>query len=763
MKKLIILLLSIYACIINCEAQGTASYSIRVNDNQLQPMSNIPVTLIETTSKERISKSTDSQGKVTFELNSGREWAMNILQMKNCGYIEIPENGKSTGSRSITYDYKHYERKHRPLVDRNSLNIHTEDQTTLKSPKYSQAEAVVHLRILKEDKSSLSNFPVNLTCYKLEKTFLGKTDKTGVAYFKVPTMNEFEVDIDGVESFNYVDVEKTGQYTLEITYQPTNLKETEVNDTITQFIPKESKGTSSRVSLKMLVSQPGKNKLANEDVYLQMLKSNKVYRAKTNPQGEAYFLLPVKRKYMVHFRYQKDIDVLNYMDVQGISNAEIKFTYTPDPKLQFPERYFPTPQDLMVKEFFEFITKQFPEPANDDAMGLTLAWGNDSVNIQSKEAVLQVGFKAKATKGNADGPPINISLVVDKSGSMEGHDRIDALKIALLQYVSKLRKTDIVSLVVFDDQATVVVPAQPVGDGSYLKDMIEDIEAGGGTDIYKGMVDGYEQILKNFKPKGTNRLVLLTDGYGVTPVEEIVSKSKEYNSKGIELSAVGIGEGYNQAMLTLLATTGGGLLHFAGQAKDINAVFEKELSSVLNPCAKDVKVEITYNGQIIFKQLYGFPFEQKGHKVELKLNNIYSGLNTLALVKFDLNKPDVSIEKTPVIVRMQYFDLKKNKDVLLEEKAYLKWSTATGQFELIVEAQHKKLYAIAILNQSLKVMTEAFAAKDSQRARSAIQNSIDQIKKLYPQSKDEDVQKLVAEAERYAKTLTYIMANKVEK
>ena len=759
MKKILLLLFCVYSSISIAQTQGECIHTISLLDNKLRPLTNTPVTLIETTSKDRVAKYTDSQGKVTFELNTGKEWAVNILKMKNCKFIEVPERGKKTGSSTVTYDYEHYERIHRAPVDRSNLSLEKIDQTKLLKPKYKEAEASVRLHLLKEDKTALTNYPVNLTGYKIGKTFLGKTDANGFVYFLVPEKNDYEVDIDGIESFNYADVAEGGEYNLEFTYQPTNIKEKEVNDTITQIIPKESKGTSARIYLKMKVVQAGK--IGNEDVYLQMLKANKVYKAKTNSEGVAYFLLPINRKYMVNFRFQKEVDVLNYTDIQGISNAEVSFTYRPDPKLQFPERYIPTPQDLMAKDFLEFITKQFPEPTNDEAMGLTLSWGNENVNALSKEAILQVGFKAKADKGEMYGPPVNISLVVDKSGSMEGDDRIEALKTALLKYVSKLRKTDIVSLVVFDDNSTVVVPAQVMGDGAYMKDMIEDIKAGGGTDIYKGLVDGYEQVLKNFLPKGTNRVILLTDGYGITPTEVIVAKSKEYNAKGVELSAVGVGEGYNQAMLTLLATAGGGLLNFSGQAKDIDKVFQKELSSVLSPCAKDVSVEISYNDKIIFKQLYGFPFQkQEDNIVKMKLDNIYSGLNTLALVKFDLNQANSEIEKSPVIVRMKYFDYKKKKEVALEEKAYLKWSPATGQLELILEAQHKKLYAIAILNQSLKVMAEAFAKNDYKGAKAAVQSTIDQVKKLYPESKEEDVQKLVSTAENYALALTRVMANK---
>ena len=305
-----------------------------------------------------------------------------------------------------------------------------------------------------------------------------------------------------------------------------------------------------------------------------------------------------------------------------------------------------------------------------------------------------------------------------------------------------------------------MIPARNVGDGSYFKERIEDIVAGGGTDIYKGMVDGYEQVLKNYIPNGTNRVILLTDGYGITPVDVMVNKSNEYNKKGIELSAIGVGEDYNQSLLSLLATVGGGLLNFVGDSKDINGVFEKELSSVLSPCAKDLSVEIIHNDKIIYKQLYGYPSHKNANNsITMDIKNVYSGLNTLALVKFDLNKPDKSIEDAPVIIKMNYYDFKKQQTVTKVEKAYLKWTPSTGKLELILEAQHKKLYAIAILNQSLKVMAEAFEKKDYKKAINEIQNTINQVKVLYPDSKDSDVEELINSASNYSLSLSRVIKN----
>ena len=147
----------------------------------------------------------------------------------------------------------------------------------------------------------------------------------------------------------------------------------------------------------------------------------------------------------------------------------------------------------------------------------------------------------------------------------------------------------------------------------------------------------------------------------------------------------------------------------------------------------------------------------------MSINHVYSGLNTLALLKFDLNNPTEKIEKEPIIIKMTYFDNNLKSNVYTEEKAYLKWRPATNNFEIIMEAEHKKLYAIAILNQSLKVMSEAFVKNNYTLALTEIQNTINQIKNLYPDAKDDDVEKLASSAADYALSLNRLIRKTTKK
>jgi hypothetical protein len=133
------------------------------------------------------------------------------------------------------------------------------------------------------------------------------------------------------------------------------------------------------------------------------------------------------------------------------------------------------------------------------------------------------------------------------------------------------------------------------------------------------------------------------------------------------------------------------------------------------------------------------------------------------LVKFELNKPDQTIETMPITLKMSYFDFRTGKNVIDEQKASLKWQESDGQVELILDQQEKKLYAIAIMNQSLKVMSDAFSKDDYIGAEKAVNRAIEQIKEIYPDAIDKDLEKLYGTLKEYSNILKQYKLNKIKK
>jgi len=105
-----------------------------------------------------------------------------------------------------------------------------------------------------------------------------------------------------------------------------------------------------------------------------------------------------------------------------------------------------------------------------------------------QEAVLQIGFSTALATDRQQLRPVNLALVIDKSGSMADADKISRVKSALLALVSQLRDTDTLSIVVFDTGAQVLLTARSLADRLYIEQLIRDIVPGGFTNIHEGLM-----------------------------------------------------------------------------------------------------------------------------------------------------------------------------------------------------------------------------------------------------------------------------------
>ncbi|MEM0998063.1 MAG: VWA domain-containing protein [Bacteroidota bacterium] len=750
----LVVLCALFSTVTGQSASGTLDLTLVIKDARGRGLANTEVEFIETRTRQRILAQTDGYGVVKQQFTSGRYWQFNVKDVRDYFFwqFEVPPGRKYTLSKSVTYNYERYERETRPTVDRTRLRLEEVPLKTRLNDPPSQTEGIIRLEIQRADKRPLGRFPVALTCYKLGKTFTAKTNPGGIAVFKVPLGQEYEVDLDGINSFTYCDLIDKPYYVARkrFTYEPTEIVEKEVNDTIVQKLKPGQKGTSGRVITTITMVGNGKDVWREEPVFIEVIGQHKWYKGVTNQRGQVSFLLPKSDRYMIHGRYEPDLDVLDYRRRRGIGYGNKRILYRPMAKYQFPAEYIPTPEDLILEAFQEFMDQKYPAP-EDGAPVRTHAEFTGPVNANSREAVLRLAFAPPSEVSNEFSPPLNLCFVIDKSGSMAGDDRIEQLKLSMEAFLNRLRPGDIASLVIFEDFETVVIPARTLGDRKRFKEAIVRLDAGGGTNIFKGMMAGYQEVMKNFQRGRTNRLILLSDGYGVTPVDEILAGQKTFTDQGVECSTVGVGENYNFALLKQLASNGGGHISHVGEAKEMRSAFMNELASVLFPVATDVTVEITYNRHLKYKQLYGYPLkERKGRKLVMKLRNLYAGLDQLAFVRFSLPQPVPEIEAEPVEVRLRCKDLRTGQMIDQVTEVSLEWSESGEDLALVLDQQEKKLYTIAVLNQSLKLMSDRFHGGDPAGARQAIDEGLASLQKAYPGPMDRDL------AELHRKLLDYL-------
>ncbi|HXQ70756.1 MAG TPA: VWA domain-containing protein, partial [Pyrinomonadaceae bacterium] len=375
-----------------------------------------------------------------------------------------------------------------------------------------------------------------------------------------------------------------------------------------------------------------------------------------------------------------------------------------NPTYNVPAPVFRIPEEVAVEEFVNYHKHRLPLPKVGQAVALDTRWGNGEVARLQREAVLQIGFTTAEADERTDLRPLNLVLVIDKSGSMADGDKMSRVKESLHAMLAKLRSNDIVSIVAFDTSAQVLYPASPLDSGAGVRYAIDCLEPGGGTNLHSGLMLGYTEARKHFRAGATNRVILLTDGIanqGVTEPSRIAHDSAIYNGQGIDLSTIGVGLDLNNDLLRTLARSGRGLYHFISDYKDINKVFINEVQSLVSSVAKNVQVKIEYGPGLQVAKIYGYTPQYGNGHVTIPLDDMNNGLTQVVMAKF---RADSLKDALPVKVRLTYYDVRRKS--MVEEVQDLRLVAAEREScNPLVDLEVKKNTTIAELADSLFQMT----------------------------------------------------------
>jgi Ca-activated chloride channel family protein len=175
--------------------------------------------------------------------------------------------------------------------------------------------------------------------------------------------------------------------------------------------------------------------------------------------------------------------------------------------------------------------------------------------------------------------PLNLSLVLDKSGSMAGQ-KIADLKTAAKLAIDQLTPDDYVSLVVFDDTSSVIFPSQKAADKGALKKAVDRIRDGGGTHISFGMSKGLVELEKQLGLGRASRMILLTDGETFGDEQGCRNLAKQAGDAAIPISAFGLGEDWIEELLDDIADASGGSSDYIDSPAKIAGAFQRTVKTV---------------------------------------------------------------------------------------------------------------------------------------------------------------------------------------
>lgn len=353
-------------------------------------------------------------------------------------------------------------------------------------------------------------------------------------------------------------------------------------------------------------------------------------------------------------------------------------------------------------------------------------------------------LQAASTQEDAR-PALNLGLVLDRSGSMADKGKMEYLKRAAGMAVDQLGSRDYLSVVEYDDAINVLWPSARVDSSMVIKRLINGLEPRGMTNLTGGMMRGVDEVAERLAElakaaegdEGIHRVLLLSDGLaneGVTNPAEIASLVRKARKNGVRITALGLGEDYDEDLMQAIAENGGGHYYYIEHPDQMSRIFQEELNTLFETVARDAVLTVTRTRKTDTVEIVSFDEMLADTRQSVDLADFYGGEERVVVLRFQPD--DDAFDRTGQVelgsIEFSYYDMESNRkrsvdfevevDVVTEHAevdAALNKGVAVETALMETERQHRKaidLYEKGDYDGAENAMASMAADMESQYA-----------------------------------------------
>ena len=212
------------------------------------------------------------------------------------------------------------------------------------------------------------------------------------------------------------------------------------------------------------------------------------------------------------------------------------------------------------------------------------------------EEIMPVTFESQETH---ETPSLAVLLVIDRSGSMSEHRRMELAREAARAAVREMDDDTEVGILAFDHEVVTITPIQPVRNRARILNQIDRIQIRGGTDIALALSESFDKMV--FNPARVRHVILLTDG--ISPEDNIFTETMPaMRLEDITVTTVAVGQGAETSLMRRVAQAGNGRFYYTNQPYDVPQIFVDETRAVADSALVEEPVRTQLTGRAQFLQ-----------------------------------------------------------------------------------------------------------------------------------------------------------------